>query len=94
MIKQFVKKGNRKVGVLVTFVNDYHGQVGIGWSKAHSKFDKFDKNRAEEIALDRAIKMKDFDEAPVSLKKDMKKFVKRCQKYYKDKSLPQLEEQL
>lgn len=59
--------------------------INVGWSLCNKKLgDVFDKKRAYNIAIGRACKgSKDF--IPVSLKVEYEFFLKRCNRYYKDK---------
>lgn len=90
MLKQYVKRGNKKEGVLVSY--SFDGYVGIGWSKAHSQLDPFDKEMGERIALGRALVMPSVENVPHSFKKDFEKFVNRCRRYYKNQEFPQFDE--
>lgn len=64
---------------------DSSNKVSIGWSLCNKKLgDKFDKQRAFEIALGRACKASTAF-LPMSLQEGYKFFTKRCRRYYKDK---------
>lgn len=89
MIKQYVKKRNQKVGILVALpINEK--EVGIGWSRAHSQLDEYNDEMGHEVAIGRSMKKTDFDKIPYSFKKDIDNFIKRCEKYFKDKEIPQV----
>jgi hypothetical protein len=80
-IKGEVKGAEQNVGVLVGCIDGY-GIVGIGWSKvAHSRGDKFNRERGLEIAKGR---MMTEVTVPYSLKDDTLKFMRRCKRYFKD----------
>lgn len=61
--------------------------VNIGWSLCNTKLgDRFDKRRAFDIAYGRASKVSS-EYLPQSLQEGYKFFVKRCKRYYKDKTV-------
>jgi hypothetical protein len=61
--------------------------VNIGWSLCNTKLgDRFDKRRAFEIALGRAVKLSAAP-IPASLEDGYKFFANRCKRYYKDKAI-------
>lgn len=63
--------------------------VSIGWALCNTKQgDRFDKQRAFEIAFGRAVKLSAQD-LPQSLEEGYKFFTKRCKRYYKDKTVLQ-----
>jgi len=63
------------------------GEVGIGWSLCNNKQgDKFDKKRGFQIALGRATKLSTAF-IPSSLEEGYEFFLKRCTRYYKDKTV-------
>lgn len=93
-IRQYVKdKNNQKVGlVLATLDPEKQDEVKIGFSKCNTKHDKFDRNRAIEIARIRAKKYSDriYEKynVPFLVEDVMPEFVERCRRYYKEKKLP------
>lgn len=61
--------------------------VNIGWALCNTnKGDRFDKKRAFEIALGRAVKIS-AQNLPQSLEEGYNFFEKRCKRYYKDKTV-------
>ncbi len=72
----------KKKGVIVAVVCD-DNVVRIGWSLCHRK-DEFTK-RGMEIAINRAKSCKSIKTFPLSIKTQLKSFIKRAEKYYKDK---------
>jgi hypothetical protein len=71
----------RKVGM---FLGKRIGdEAFVTFSLCNLSKDKFDKERAIEIALDRCHKFNEKKEVPVSIKKKYKNFVERCFRYFK-----------
>lgn len=61
--------------------------VNIGWALCNTKRgDRFDKSRAFDIALGRAVKVSAQD-LPQSLEEGYNFFENRCKRYYKDKTI-------
>ena len=86
LIKYIVRNRNKqkqKVGCLVGVCVD--GVVHVGYSLCHPE-DVFDKNRAKQIALGRAMKT-GWKQYPASLKTDVEFFYKRCWRYFKEPEL-------
>ena len=53
MLVEYVRDYKRnKIGAIVAICDD-KGEILIGWSKCHVELDKFDKNLAKKIALNR-----------------------------------------
>lgn len=79
------KKGN-KIGFLMAFLDEYainnNPIVFIGWSLCNTKYDKFDKYKAEFFAYKNI-----YNEPPQSIQHEYNKFLIRCFKYYKDKKI-------
>lgn len=83
-ICEYVRKGGKKVGLLVAC--RFYNQVVIGFSLCR-KTDLFDKNKAEHLAWDRIACRRNAKrqlQCPQSLQEPMRKFLERCRKYYKD----------
>jgi hypothetical protein len=83
---------NKKVGVMVAFVPTESNQIVIGWSRCHSKLDKFDRSLGTQISEARALKYiynGKMPKPPHSIKNELKRFALRAAKYYKDKELPE-----
>ena len=81
--QKVVRNGRSKAMFVATKVDN---DVLIGYSMCHPK-DRWDKFTAIEIALDRAYAwhlLKRDWKIPRSLHDDFVKFVKRCQRYFKD----------
>lgn len=80
-------KNRNKIGVLCGFKNPETFAVNIGWSKYATNLEdaKFDDNYGKYIAIGRAGKGRniDIEKLPFALRKQMKKFVERCKKYFK-----------
>lgn len=90
-IRQYLKdKNNKKVGIILATADDE--KVKIGFSKCNTKHDKFDKNRAIDIARIRAENYSDklYDKyyVPFMVNEVMPEFIDRCMRYYKDKVMP------
>jgi len=87
--KKITNKGKfvasrKKKGIIVAIVCD-DNVVRIGWSLCHRK-DEFTK-RGMEIAINRAKNCKSIKTFPLSIKTQLKSFIKRVEKYYKDKNI-------
>ena len=84
------------IGVFIAGVHpEDETKTIIGFSLCH-KYDEFDvvdfkrmKGHGKNMAFVRAIRWADREEVevPFSIRKDFKQFVRRCQKYYKDKEI-------
>lgn len=87
MLKEYIRKRRNgkleKVGLLVAV--EAGGFVRIGFSLC-SKEDKFDKAKAEVIAVGRAYSDKSHD-CPPSILGDAEAFAKRCVRYFKGAKL-------
>lgn len=73
------------VGVIVANVHEHEKgkkTIGLGWARAHTGVDEFDKQRALTIALGRAEKGTN-DEIPHSLRGHYHKMMDRALRYYK-----------
>lgn len=88
------KNGNkdktRPVGCLFAY-RDEDGSVRFGWSAYKEKWERylgnrFDKDEAAEIAIRRAAKGRFYrtEDVPFSLHKELPKFLKRCERYFKE----------
>lgn len=95
MIKQYIKrkraKKTQKVGLLLGFRDSSTGKVKVGWSLTNTKVgDKFDPIVGNSIATARALLPSSLyalcleGEIPVSIQKDMLRFLDRCDRYFKD----------
>lgn len=99
MIVQYIYKGKKKdpkrrrIGVMVadkipvySDSNDPQFVVGIGASIVNESMgDKFKRDSGLHIAIGRMEKSLARPFAyPISMKKQMREFVERCQKYYQD----------
>ena len=96
-IMQYVKgKRGTKVGVLLAFADtigppeDRHLAFRVGYSHCKMKVEPFNSERGIEIALGRACKSSVINapyptvaDFPHSMRKDYKKFVERCRRYFK-----------
>lgn len=90
MLKQFVRNGNVKVGVMVADVVD--GQIRVGVSYARKSYkpnpakfggDHFDKFLGEELAVGRMV-LGDVPNVPVKYYDQFVDFVGRINKYFAD----------
>jgi len=83
--KYITKKNGKKVGMLIAtaFRED---SFGVGYSLCNTKLDKFDKQRAVQIAFGRAYKNANGDalEIPQSIRDEYALFYCRATKYFKD----------
>jgi hypothetical protein len=79
-IHQYIRnsKGQR-IGVLLAFKKDEH-ELAIGWSKCN-KLDQFDRTRAVEIAIGRALRGTAALPPRVVVKK-LKEFEDRAKRYF------------
>ena len=85
-IIEYVKdRKNRKVGVLLGSLIDE--KISIGWSQAHIALDKFNSEKGKKIARGRLQGWGYNVTVPHIIHKRMKKFVNRCQRYFKGKLL-------
>ena len=86
--QRIIRRGQR-VGMLISYLED--GRVHIGYSLC-SKADKYDKVKAEKIALSRAATC--WDEKGIrlahSIRDDFTTFYGRCERYYKDAKFPEV----
>lgn len=80
-IAKYIKKKNKKIGLLVAEKDYETGAVAIGWSLC-SKNDEFTVKEAFNIAEGRAHKRKCLEEAPLSIRKPLAKFVHRAERYF------------
>lgn len=82
----------RRKGMMVAFVPaDDDSCFLMGYALCNKK-DKFNRARGLSIAMQRAAKWRDQEntiKVPMSMKKDIKVFVERCTKYFKDKKTSQ-----
>jgi hypothetical protein len=79
-------KGKQPVGIIVGTV-DSENKIRIGWSKTNWKAgDKFDKGFGKALALHRALGWDEQPSLPVQMTDQMKRFEKRCSKYFKQAS--------
>lgn len=89
-IHQYVRKGNKTVGVLMGTKLD-NGDVIITASKvAISKGDTFDREFGKELCARRAElfeKENRFPEIPTSMKHQAEDFMQRCMKYFKSEHI-------
>ena len=88
-LRQYIRRGKKIVGVMYSGVNENDAVVGFGWSLCSGNHgDRFDKEKCMNIAEGRAYyNYRDnyvIDNIPVSIQKEMPKFVKRMAIYYKD----------
>lgn len=91
-IWQYVKNKNNTKIVGVLYASSVNDDVIIGFSKCHTKFDKFNKSLSLDIAAGRALRhretlISDFN-IPFDIRKDLFSFIKRCVRYYNDKNFP------
>ena len=78
-----VQGRKQKVAVIVG-TKDNEGIIRIGWSRANiNAGDRFNKERALDIALDR-MKATEMVPVPPSIVDDVISFQDRCQRYFKD----------
>jgi len=79
------------VGVLYAGGAQEGGSYHIGWSKTNTLLgDKFDKNIGIKMAIGRSkanIQKILPDSIPLSIRRNVKRFEKRCQRYYKQQKL-------
>lgn len=88
MIVQYIKDKKGKLGCLVGLSNA-PGEYSIGWPKFNrsEEIGKFDKEKAKEIAIGRALNNSDMFECnyanfPKSFSNDISDFILRCMRYY------------
>lgn len=87
MIKQYLRDSkNQRNGLLVCFENDAQDSCVIGWSKCGPK-DRFDIDRAHEIAIHRAFLGDSGKNVPFAILHEVFEFKARCHRYFKDKSI-------
>jgi len=73
----------QKVGIMVGTIDD-KGMVKIGWSRANiNAGDKFNKDRGLALAHSRS-NAKTNVKAPMSIRDDLERFSKRCNKYFEN----------
>lgn len=85
LIQYLRKKNGLPYGVIVAVRRD-DGEVAVDFSLCNTKKDRFTKERALEIAIGRAMSLKNPERSrtlPPSLYKEMKKFNDRVCKYYR-----------
>jgi hypothetical protein len=98
---EYIKRSNRKAGVLVAGFVPELNKVVLGFTLCHSKLDKWDwiktgkgKEKVpgfgKDVATKRAIKWETKGRLqnvviPESILKELSVFVLRCKAYYKDK---------
>lgn len=83
---QYVHRRGKPSGCLVAIKRD-DGEIVIEYSLCR-KTDKYDKNLGRDLAMERAMERDDQlnlerRTLPRSLHDDMKKFVSRCERYYR-----------
>jgi hypothetical protein len=90
-------QSNQKIGVMVAGVDEKDGHLKVGYSVLHKlDYGKFDCEKGMKIALGRALKYgtPEIEEAPgispvpYKIRRNLGRFAARCEKYYKDKTLP------
>ena len=82
MLIQYVHRRGKPVGCLVAVKRD-DGDIVIEYSLCR-KTDKYDKTLGRNIAIARAMKLKDGQRTlPRSLRVEMQNFIARCERYYK-----------
>lgn len=94
-IEKWVRdKNNQKVGYLVaSAITDNDNKIEIGFSFCNTKHDKFDPDKAVQIAFGRSYKYADADlmtvirlidnHVPYQYKDEFFKFLKRAKRYFK-----------
>ena len=81
---QYIKnKDHQRVGVLVAIPGPNNIGYSLGWSRAHSYMDKFNREHGLDIAFGRAQAMSDLKEMPNSMITEYNKFRDRVDRYYK-----------
>jgi hypothetical protein len=77
-------------GVIIATKSTREGhKYHIGWSKANTKLDKFDKHMALQIAIGRLKAAEDLGAAyipkgmPHQIRKQIDRFIDRCDRYFK-----------
>ena len=81
IIKQYVHKSKKKVGMFVAFRDPDDNIVKAGYSLCNKK-DQFDKAFAEDVAFNRASLERNFS-MPRSLSSKAIEFNDRCKRYFK-----------
>jgi len=86
-IKQYIKRGGRRVGVLCAGVS-VDDKVSFGWALCSGNHgDRFDKYQGEDIALGRLDtnykESYDISDIPLSILSDLEPFLRRMKTYYK-----------
>lgn len=94
MIVQYIKDKKGKLGCLVG-LSDGYGGYSLGWSKFNrsEEIGKFDKEKAKNIAIGRAVNNTDMFEYnafsgatlanfPASFANDINDFMSRCDRYF------------
>lgn len=79
-------KGGNAIGSMAAVLHEDDHKVVIGWSLCHKldkRKDKFNSDRAIEIALGRATAGRSTTPMPRSIAKKVKQFAERAKKYYK-----------
>ena len=84
-IFEYIRKrnhgANRRVGILVGGLDDKK-KIVVGWSKCNFKAgDKFNYDAGMKLACEKA---KNFTPAPITIKKQLRRFETRCIRYFKD----------
>ena len=95
VLRQYIRKGKRKVGMLVAFKDSDEDFLRIGWSQCKRSEDEFNAKKAFEIAVGRACAGKIAvgeesytaewvpREAPYSAKHQIVQFVYRAKRYWR-----------
>lgn len=97
LIKQYVRKGTKQVGVLVGVKTD-SGKVNVGWSKCTlrrngEQVDQYDRDFGVNIAIERANNPRQAmhgttdHQIPYIVRKQLADFKERCMRYFKTKKV-------
>ena len=86
-IVKYVKdrKGHR-IGVMIGAINS-NGDIFVGWSHVHRRLDKFNPQKALEIARGRMDGWNEDTQVPHVIKKQYPHFSARCLRYFKGNNL-------
>lgn len=83
LLKYERDKHGRQVGVVIAY-RDTEGRVKIGWSRCHTKLEKFDRHIGINKAISRAKFWKEIDErdAPHPLRPEVSEMLSRAGRYF------------
>lgn len=87
-IKKYIRENGKPTGLLLAYKDEDDGIVKIGFSKCNTKYDTFDKDLANRIALNRTKNgtRKRWTDIP-GVRDEFQSFLERCNRYFKKSSV-------